>query len=331
MFVKLLENPKEFNMTERNDEMIIRPENFDDFVGQTDAVENLKISVFAALKRGEALDHVLLFGPPGLGKTTLANIIANELNVGIRKVSAPTIERPADIVCILGSLNPGDVLFIDEIHRLPKNVEEILYSAMEDFQINVILNKDVESKNIELTIPPFTLIGATTSYGSLSSPFRNRFGIKTQLHYYSESDLSNIIERTSKVYNFSIDDLSKREIAIRSRFTPRIANNLYKRVRDIAMYKNKNTIDLETSIDAFKLLKIDQNGLEPLDVKYLSTIMNTYDGGPVGLDALGASMNESAINIEEYIEPFLIQLGLITRTKRGRRLTKIGFQYIQNL
>lgn len=306
----------------------LRPQSFEDYVGQEDLKSNLEIFIQAASSRNETLDHLLFYGPPGLGKTTLAYIIANEMNTDLKLVSGPSIERPGDLAAILSSLEPGQVLFIDEIHRLPKVVEEVLYPAMEDFTLDMIVGKDASLRSITIELPPFTLIGATTRAGDLSAPLRDRFGIVSKLDYYSEKELSLIIKRTSKVLETEIDALALDEISRRSRGTPRIANRLFKRVRDFAQVMNNNAIDKKLSQHALDQLKIDSLGLDSLDRAYLLGIIERFNGGPVGLDALAASLSEETMTLEDVYEPYLLQLGFINRTQRGRVVTEKAYKHL---
>ena len=304
----------------------IRPDSFDEYIGQTDVKENIKVFVKAAMLRETNLDHVLLYGPPGLGKTTLAHIIANELHSNIKTVSGPTIEKSGDLAAILSTLEPNDVLFIDEIHRIPRYIEEILYSAMEDFKLDIIIGGDGQSRNIKIDLPPFTLIGATTRAGDLSSPLRDRFGIVCKLEFYTEEELALIVKRTARVIGVSIDDDAAHEIAIRSRKTPRIANRLLKRVSDFALVEGNSVIDLKTVKKALKRLKIDDSGLDRTDIEYLLSIINKFNGGPVGIESIASSIGEEATTIEDVIEPYLLQEGYVKRTSRGRVVTEKAYK-----
>lgn len=307
----------------------IRPKMLSDYIGQDDIKEMMNIYIQTALRRGEPLDHVLLYGPPGLGKTTLANIIANEMGANFCTVSAPSIERPGDLASILSSLEYGDVLFIDEIHRLPRNIEEILYSAMEDLYIDIVKGNDITLTPIRIDLKPFTLVGATTRCGDISSPLRDRFGIVHQLNYYTKDELQKIVKRTSGIFNFSINDESSYEIARRSRGTPRIANRLFRRVRDFAQFINDNNeIDLDVTKLSLSKLNIDEYGLDELDHKYLQTIIERYNGGPVGLNAIAASIAEEPNTLEDVCEPFLLQEGFIIRTPRGRTVTEKTYKHL---
>lgn len=305
----------------------LRPLSFEEYVGQEDLKQNLKVFVGAAKMRDEALDHVLLYGPPGLGKTTMSMIIANEMNANIRITTGPSIERTGDLVALLSSLEPGDVLFIDEIHRLPKVVEEVLYPAMEDFCVDVVIGKDAASRSVRIDLPPFTLIGATTRAGDLSSPLRDRFGIINKLEYYSIADLTKIISRTARVYGFEMDEDAKVELAKRSRGTPRIANRLFRRVRDFAQFSGDEKITKARTKEALERLKVDELGLDDVDQKYILGIIERYKGGPVGLEALAASIGEEATTLEDVYEPYLLQIGLIKRTHRGRIVTELAYEH----
>ena len=320
----------EFNETQLIEyDKSIRPKMLNDYVGQDDIKEMMNIYIKTALKREETLDHVLLYGPPGLGKTTLANIIANEMGAGFHSITAPSIDRVGDLAAILSNLEPGDVLFIDEIHRLPRVVEEVLYSAMEDYSIDIIVGKDSTANSIRIDLPPFTLIGATTRCGDLSAPLRDRFGIVHQLNYYNKNELQKIVERTAGIFNFEIDSESSLEIAKRSRGTPRVANRLFRRVRDFAQYINEDEkIDLEVTKLSLKKLNIDEYGLNDTDRKYLRAIIERFKGGPVGLNALAASISEEANTLEDVYEPYLLQEGFVVRTPRGRMVTEKGYKHL---
>ena len=310
-----------------DEENQLRPQSFDEYIGQTDLKKNLKVFVGAAKLRNETLDHVLLYGRPGLGKTTMSMIIANEMGTHLKATTGPSIEKTGDLVAILTSLEPGDVLFIDEIHRLNKVVEEILYPAMEDFYVDVVIGKEASTRSIRIDLPPFTLVGATTRAGDLSAPLRDRFGIVSKLEYYNESELTAIIDRTSQVYHMDMDEQAKRELARRSRGTPRIANRLFRRVRDFAQYNGDDTITKSRTIEALQSLKVDELGLDDVDHKYLLGIIQRFRGGPVGLEAIAASIGEEPLTLEDVYEPYLLQKGLIKRTPRGRVVTELAYQH----
>ena len=313
---------------EDNFEQNIRPETLDDYVGQTEVKENLSIFIKAAKLREETLDHVLLYGPPGLGKTTLAFIIANELGSNIKTASGPSIEKSGDLAAILSSLEPGDVLFIDEIHRMPRFVEEILYSAMEDFTLDIVVGNDSSSRNIKIDLPPFTLVGATTRAGDLTSPLRDRFGIINKLNYYTEDELKQIALRTSRVLNCPIDIDAAGELARRSRGTPRICNRLFKRVRDFALVMGNGNIDLKITKHALDKLKVDSLGLDETDYNLLKSIIEKFNGGPVGIEAIASSIGEEQTTIEDVYEPYLLQRGLLKRTPRGRIVTEKAYKHL---
>lgn len=306
----------------------IRPETIDEYIGQNDVKENIRVFVKAAKMRNEALDHVLLYGPPGLGKTTLAFIIAHELGTNIKTASGPSIEKSGDLAAILSSLEPGDVLFIDEIHRIPRYIEEILYPAMEDFSLDIIVGSEGNSRNIRIDLPPFTLVGATTRAGDLSAPLRDRFGIIDKLQYYTVEELTLIVKRTARVLNVFIDDDAAVELAKRSRGTPRIANRLFKRVRDFAMVDGDGSITLEVTEKALDRLKVDKMGLDNTDRELLSAIIYKFNGGPVGVEALSSSIGEEVTTIEDVYEPFLLQNGLLKRTSRGRVATDKAYEVL---
>ena len=307
-------------------EKTIRPDSFDEYIGQSDVKENIKVFVKAAKLRGTNLDHVLLYGPPGLGKTTLAHIIANELGTNIKTASGPTIEKSGDLAAILSTLEPNDVLFIDEIHRIPRYIEEILYSAMEDFKLDIIIGGEGQSRIIKIDLPPFTLIGATTRSGDLSAPLRDRFGIMCKLEFYSDEELALIVKRSARVLNLDIEDDAAHEIAIRSRKTPRIANRLLKRVGDFALVEGNGIITLELVKKALTRLKINESGLDIADVQYLMSIIEKFNGGPIGIESIASSIGEEATTIEDVIEPFLLQEGYVKRTSRGRIITEKAYR-----
>lgn len=306
----------------------IRPESIEEYIGQTDVKENIKVFVEAAKMRNEPLDHVLLYGPPGLGKTTLAFIIANELGTHIKTASGPSIEKSGDLAAILSSLEPGDVLFIDEIHRMPRYIEEILYPAMEDFSLDIIVGSEGNSRNIKIDLPPFTLVGATTRAGDLSSPLRDRFGITSKLQYYTVAELTDIIKRTSRVLSVPIDEDAATELAKRSRGTPRIANRLFKRVRDFALVQGNGKIDKEITNKALERLKVDSMGLDNTDHDLLLAIIQKFNGGPVGIEAIASSIGEEVTTIEDVYEPYLLQIGLLKRTSRGRIATDKAYEIL---
>ncbi len=304
----------------------IRPETISEYIGQSEVKENIKIFVEAAKIRNEALDHVLLYGPPGLGKTTLAFIIAHELGTHIKTASGPSIEKTGDLAAILSSLEPGDVLFIDEIHRMPRYIEEVLYPAMEDFSLDIIVGSEGNTRNIKIDLPPFTLVGATTRAGDLSAPLRDRFGIISKLQFYTTEELCAIVKRTSRVLNMEIEEDAAFELAKRSRGTPRIANRLFKRVRDFALVKGNGKIDLAITKEALTRLHIDELGLDKTDHDMLLAIINKFNGGPVGIEALSSSIGEEVTTIEDVYEPYLLQIGLLKRTARGRMVTDKAYE-----
>lgn len=316
------------NETEKEIEKKVRPIEFEDFSGQEKIVDNLKIFVKAAKMRGEALDHVLLHGPPGLGKTTLANIIAKELGVNLKITSGPVLDKPADLAGLLTNLEKGDVLFIDEIHRLSPIVEEYLYSAMEDYRIDILIDKGPSARSIQIQLDPFTLIGATTRSGLLTSPLRARFGIKALLEYYDSVTIKRIVKRSSSILNIAISDEAATEISLRSRGTPRIANALLRRVRDFAQVKGDGNIDIDIARVALDALSIDKRGLDEMDNRILSTIIHKFNGGPVGLNTIATAVGEDSGTIEEVYEPFLIKEGFLNRTPRGREITTLALKHL---
>ena len=309
-------------------DMTIRPVSLDEYVGQSEIKENLGVFIKSSVMRGETLDHILLYGPPGLGKTTLAYIIANELGTNIKTASGPSIEKSGDLAAILSTLEEGDVLFIDEIHRIPRYIEEILYPAMEDFYLDIIVGSEGSSRNIKINLPHFTLVGATTRAGDLSSPLRDRFGIISKLNFYTEDELYQIIKRTSRVLDTPITDDAARELAKRSRGTPRIANRLFKRVRDFALVYGDGIIDEDILVSSLDKLKVDKTGLDDTDRLLLTAIIERFNGGPVGLEALASSIGEEASTIEDVYEPYLLQQGYLKRTARGRVVTDKTYEYL---
>ena len=306
----------------------IRPDKLADYIGQSEVKENLDIFIKAAKMRDEPLDHVLLYGPPGLGKTTLAYIISNELGSNIKTASGPSIEKSGDLAAILSTLEPGDVLFIDEIHRMPRFIEEILYPAMEDFTLDIVVGSDSSSKNIRIDLPPFTLVGATTRAGDLSSPLRDRFGIVSKLQYYTTEELTKIVKRTAKILNTEIDDAAAEELAMRSRGTPRIANRLFRRVRDFALVVGDGLITLDITKMALDKLKVDRRGLDDTDYHLLKSMIEKFNGGPVGIDAIASSIGEERGTIEDVYEPYLLQIGFLKRTSRGRVVTDKAYEHL---
>jgi len=316
------------NLKEEEFDKSLRPLTLDEYVGQTQIKENLKIFIKACKMRDEVLDHVLLYGPPGLGKTTLAHIIANELGVNIKTASGPSIEKSGDLAAILSTLEEGDVLFIDEIHRMPRFIEEILYPAMEDFELDIVVGQEGNTRNIKINLPPFTLVGATTRAGDISSPLRDRFGIISKLEYYTNEELKSIILRTSRVLSMPIEDDAAMELAKRSRKTPRIANRLFKRVRDFALVENYSSINIELTKRALNRLSVDDYGLDSIDIEYLTTLINKFNGGPVGASTIATSIGEEVSTVTDVVEPFLLQEGFVKRSPRGRIATDKAYIHL---
>lgn len=316
------------DFAEEQTELSLRPKTLAQYIGQEKIKQEVAVYIEAAKTREEPLDHVLLYGPPGLGKTTLAGVIANEMEVNFKTTSGPAIEKPGDLVALLNELRPGDILFIDEIHRLPKNVEEILYSAMEDFYIDIVVGQDATAHPVHFPLPPFTLVGATTRAGLLSAPLRARFGIVEHMQYYTEAELSQVVLRSATVFNTRIDPFGAREIARRSRGTPRVANRLLKRVRDFAQVAHKEMIDQEIVDYALNLLQVDNQGLDETDRKMLQTMINLYNGGPVGLATIAANIGEETETVADMLEPYLMQIGFMKRTARGRMVTPAAYAHL---
>lgn len=316
------------NATEQHDELSLRPQFLREYIGQAALKDELSVYISAARQREEALDHVLLFGPPGLGKTTLAMIIANEMGVNIKTTSGPAIEKPGDLVALLNELEPGDILFIDEIHRLPTNIEEIMYSAMEDYFVDIMVGQGPTARAVHFPLPPFTLIGATTRPGMLSKPLRDRFGIINAMAYYTSDELQEIVVRSSDIFNAPIKPEGAYEIALRSRGTPRIANRLLKRVRDFAQVQGKDAIDKGIVDIALDKLRVDNRGLDETDHKFLGTMIDYYNGGPVGLSTIAANIGEEAETLESMVEPYLLQIGFLQRTPRGRVVTESAYRHL---
>lgn len=328
MAIERIFEPEEVNEEELKQEETLRPQDFKSYVGQSRLKKNLKLAIDAAKKRGEPIDHVLLYGPPGLGKTTMAYVIANEMGSNLRVTSGPAIERAGDLASMLTNLNDGDILFIDEIHRLHRSIEEILYSAMEDFKLDIMIGKGPSAKSLRLDLPKFTIIGATTRTGSLAAPLRDRFGLQHRLEFYNQQEIADIIERAAKILDIKIDKDAAEHLAERSRLTPRIANRLLKRVRDYADVNGDGMIDKKISEKSMELLEIDTLGLDPADRKILETIIDNYQSRPVGLDTIAALTGDEKITIEDFFEPYLLQVGLLERTPRGRKVTPKAYKHL---
>ncbi len=307
----------------------IRPQSLKEYIGQEEITSNLSVFIEASKMRNESLDHVLLYGPPGLGKTTLAHIIANELGVNLKTASGPSLEKSGDLAAVLSTLEPGDVLFIDEIHRMPKFIEEILYPAMEDFELDLVINNDGKSRNLKIDLPPFTLVGATTRAGDISAPLRDRFGIINKLQYYTEEELKEIILRTSRVLEMPITDEAASLLSKRCRKTPRIANRLFKRVRDFALVGGYKTITYDLANRSLERLKVDEDGLDAIDIEYLTSLIEKFGGGPVGVETISTSIGEEVSTIEDVVEPFLLQEGFIKRTPRGRMALEKAYKHLK--